>query len=1631
MSVEEDQIRVGDIEGKEMETTEAPHAPIATEEEAPDFELGDHVHILGGRLDGTRGRIYYLDEDLIRILPDGVSDRLVELTFVEDPEFGKDLDPKLGIEHFYLVSKRATPAFVAQIDARVGQIADTFGINGEPGIQYTVKAVDESEDTITLIDETGGEKEIQFEFRGIPQEEPFAVLRPRDPAGAVNEAAAEAEAEATAAEEEGFEFLEELEEEIKGIQETPSTQLFYPDIVQRNDMFRSFLEALPLPSQKNPKQQRDVRRIVELCMLLRNEAVSYAVSGEPDGRLRTSFETIGELLNAATVALSRPVLDVKRTLYMDHSRDADEIPDPTEIPGRKLEVQYLEDIVRDSTEFAEGELSGIQGQALDAEALPAWYTGWERFYKQYLRTWSDDGSVGERIVFGGDKEFLRADFTDGLDPDTDALAVLGPTMSGKDIIRQVPPAGLTQVAMSVMKGLGPRATRIKEREARRIETGDEAVVVGQLLFPLSAERDLGATRTGRLLKDIEFSTTPPRSIKRIITDLSGVQEDATTGGILSMGPTGNTTGAIAIAEWIRSQPLYINGMADAMVDLKSMGMSQKEFTNDQQEVLLEKLGQMRALLKQYIVEERQLAVKALGELRLQNKTFLEGEALEKFMAVLAEEPLLAARAAEIRARIPAYKDNDIAMTAGMMDSMSNLFLTAYAGVPAPLARERHRRVRDQFLEALRIGLAKATKRANAGVEPQPNKCPHVASLNAIRKIKDPLERILTMARLIARFKGGRLDNWLSCAICNQHLLCYHEELQMQEFIRPREKEILHKELLLTFSGGVFQGKYMCKNCGQGINDVELDQGLEYDDSGKPMMGRAVLVDKDARAEEDMEMLLGGPAEAPEELQFKTEVQTLIYKTARQIFDRVGIYADSDSYSRLVERVESEIQKQPSREQYAKRVAEKKTQGVKSVDYDVLINRILVSATGAHALIEVQTHIPGYVLRTKLAGCRAGFTGYPLGSEKDRTGIEYISCAIAGLKLNEAPWNLTGFLKESSDKKRQELIVKSIESLVAEALKTALVQQRMTDKRAYLERLYGSAEFAERLPEAIPSGFYPVPYAISEKDAAETVVVPAAATPQEIARAWIQTSHRYARQFGSYVRGSPYSEASCCYAVVDDPRRFWAEKENAMPPLSARTPPRGRASAELTLPFRPRPAARLFPELPEDLYYRVFLRVCYDGPRKGLPHEPGYTHTCPWCGFVFPESPYTESPAPPQGKELLKDWQAEIDGILTKGRAALQTQNVVITKATFEDVLDAAHNACKVPKVVLARPVAGIDLFVRLMEMQPEPFEGWRAIMAATMEKVSRLPPVAQEIDVAEAYGPLSNAAVEDYNELGRRIGAKSVDALRGVLQQSPGQIAESLRTYLLVPFQRLIVRFKVTSLRVQKGYDLSTGTKDDIHRALEAHLGYLDSLSKRVAGFTLAKLQQARDRLALVLPILKEEVRATFLPGGQFGLSYLVSCLILGILSEFIDPNRVPQSTTEGITVDAGARAPIQVLDICLGRLQIEGLNFTEQQIRDMIARRAEAEKVAMIGRIASMTPEEKKVELMKKRLGLGEWAVGGTKAIYAYDPEQYERERGQREVMGLAEFGAVAGAPDEDYGGGGAGAEGGYDAEQMAADDY
>ena len=62
---------------------------------------------------------------------------------------------------------------------------------------------------------------------------------------------------------------------------------------------------------------------------------------------------------------------------------------------------------------------------------------------------------------------------------------------------------------------------------------------------------------------------------------------------------------------------------------------------------------------------------------------------------------------------------------------------------------------------------------------------------------------------------------------------------------------------------------------------------------------------------------------------------------------------------------------------------------------------------------------------------------------------------------------------------------------------------------------------------------------------------------------------------------------------------------------------------------------------------------------------------------------------------------------------------------------------------------------------------------------------------------------------------------------------------------------------------------------------------------------------------------------------------------------------------------------------------------------------------------------MMKKRLGLGEWAVGGTKLIYKYDSDFYDLERERDEAAGIDNWRTRGEVKAE------AGDEEGYDGEE------
>jgi hypothetical protein len=184
-------------------------------------------------------------------------------------------------------------------------------------------------------------------------------------------------------------------------------------------------------------------------------------------------------------------------------------------------------------------------------------------------------------------------------------------------------------------------------------------------------------------------------------------------------------------------------------------------------------------------------------------------------------------------------------------------------------------------------------------------------------------------------------------------------------------------------------------------------------------------------------------------------------------------------------------------------------------------------------------------------------------------------------------------------------------------------------------------------------------------------------------------------------------------------------------------------------------------------------------------------------------------------------------------------------------------------------------------------------------------------------------------------------------------------------------------------------------------------------------------------------------------VQYLMRAYIIGAIAKFIDPHELPPPGEE--EVEEGDVLNMKMLYKALGqaltKYAVGSKIPSEEEIRIGIEQRAEKEKQVFLQRLSAMSRDTRRVDRVLQNLGMGEWAVGGTKAIRQYDADRYEDERAERAAAGIVDYPGMAQANAADAAGRpmdlfGAdfGAEydaaaergdGGYDHDQMAEDDY
>ena len=1637
-------------QAEQVEESLTPGVSIAAAEEAPkddisNVELGDQVEITSERYGETRGQVYYRDNSLIRVMPQGVADMVYDFP-VED---GK-IDTDLGVSEVK-VQKALLKTFVEQHNIRLGQLVETFTAERTQGPKFIVRTVDPEADSIVLVDEGGGDIPIMFGRRGIPREQPFVVLRTRekpteaDAPGAGVEEVAE---ERPPTDEEVFEDLkvdedgfEKVDVKMVGYVYVPIIQEAvevgemarrYPESLQKSDLLSDLISFLSVTDQKEHKKLQQIRSFVEQISLIKQSLVKQDTSGDIDIN-PTSYMFLLDLIKDKNISvpLLRPVVDIKQKVYINTAFMEDE------------DFQDDQLILNDEEETHEEGISYFQKNPPGAGEL---YSSLASYLNEYQKPYTAAATRKETSFAAfTDSEVFRLSAPVKAKDEEDVKTITvsckgqGPKKKCIPMISTVP-FYLTRMLSSIKR---PAA---KGSDKPQIMTGtEEAKLLSAVLFPTSSAAYMGTTRTRSLYEDVVRSMLPRTFMQQII-DKYEMEMTPTGKGILHIGSSYREEGAGAqpvlanapLADFLANQPLIGFGPGDFHNALVDLGLREKEMNIVQLGVFIKKFRYIQAQIINFLSEKR--AALAAQAAQTGVEKLLDTQVTNE---IARDEPILKALLEELDKQTATWSKSDIGQANSLLRKQKDLFVAIVGGNPAIIRRERDRAVRRSFLQALHNAKKLALATRDVGEAPKENKCKHVSTLRGIRRIKDKQEEAVMLLQLLNKYNGKRKDNWVHCTVCKEHLICEHEIIQLQMATHPREKDVLAKKLHLDYAGGIFGAHYVCRVCGQPFSDIGYDTSIEFDDEGRPMMGREVLVDEDAIRKEEIDLILGDPASDNKEIKFGNADHDLLYSIAKTICEKVGIYPNIDGYKRIIEPAFAVLQTEPrTADKYKEQVAARAKatgQAATNMSYETYIARQTIGSIGAHVLLEIQTKIPGYYPRYPLAGCApVGFGGFPLEGADDQTGIKYISCAISTITEKGGLYEKSKFFTEPDFNKRSAGIARYLLSQCQKMTTNATALLRMDDKRSYNQKHLGMEE--GRPHDIIRSSFLPAQIKATKEEDQAAAQAPLMEGPLKArVDAWILLGHALARDNSLRFAGSPFAETYCCLHKLETPNAYWSDAK--LPELPIRRLKPYTSLGGYRIQDETRAIDEILVDPPQSIYHRLFLNVCFQGPRKGYIHETGFNNKCSWCGFQFPGNPKMINPD-------------------EEGLQALQGQGVEISSSSFEELLDICHkNYLVTPYEIPAIP-SPEKRMLTIAAIQPAPITGWQQLLETALAEIQALPPTATDIDISRALGPLS--AIEDQKDkiIGRllmqqaRSGTVELEEgdyygiLQKLKQQPAEELIEIIEFYFLTAAKRILVR-KSFEMYEKPNYMLELDGRSvepivgDIMREHYSNLSAFTNILTR-DGMEMAreKLSYFVDQLSAFMTF-REYYKALLLPGTAIAQQYILWAGLIGPLAFLLDEREtVPGSSA--VTVSQALRNNSSMTLVDFIRMQLikyneEMKSYSPEQIKLIIAEDNQLENDQILQDFNDMDPAKKEVELLQKRLGIGRWARGASVAIRKYDDEQFEFERKERLRAGKNDFAGMTDVkeiPQQQYNAydmmGVAGeAEGGYDNAQVLADDF
>jgi len=1292
----------------------------APEDENLDIpELGDIITVKSTNFGSLTGKIIYRDERIVRIQRFTESDRATDLPMGEDGDYAEGT----GITETVFHAKRTDPHFGVQLGATPGEMLEFYTLAGEKAAESGIIAAILANDDTDAILLTDGRR-LNFAFIGPPT--PIAVIEVRAPE---EEAPTGENTGVVVAAEEGLPDAFDISA-LKGllpaamVEDVPTAEQTYDESIQREDMFVDLMKEFNETKQKNPYLIRRISRETELLLALKNAVITTG----PDGSIRPfirSAANLEDVLNRLGSPLSSivPVLAVKRILYHGQVE--------IEPPEKMLEQVEFRDwfgselaAYRTQEAYTAGQESG--GAAQVAKLMYAY------LYDVLFR----EGSVFVPAASAIDGEEITMD--------QDVLRTVVPPEPALGYTRFDEKAILSERNVGPIKSRQHRVlSGLKTKDGDAVVPGDPGTIDSYLLLPTL----LGSTYrpmkySGALAEDIRAGqiTCSLLPFENVTNNPAAYVENgiAVVKGAVQTGE-GDEANSLLIPEFIERNlrsnvhPSDLMGPVSIGMNrvIDSIGLRSYEWTPEMAAVIWKSVAEAQ---QQYTTAYDEYAA-AVEELKKKGGYLLKPLVADTpvFKKSL-EVPEIAAVLAKLKAADPIRGTLDIAQTQQIASMAEGTLLRVLYLSLSPQVNPHLKRAREVYLsEAQRAILAFANINgalAKYKAEPMINTCPHVKDKDALRSVmnRDESKFYALLQEFLKRYQGKRDSenhNWVMCNVCDTHLICSHELMKFYELLHPGRADALHKEVILNFGGAAFNGRYVCRNCGIPISEFEYDTHLEYNDEGRPLVGRAVITEEEKTAEDELDGILN-IAFKKKTLQFENPIESELYEIARVIVQNTGFSFTEEEYRKTVEFTYNFITTTiPPKEVYDSAPPPKR--GIRA-PYESFRATTEVACIATFIICHVHSTTPLPDVLFPFGGCRFQRGGPPIEPATEGVeggAVEYFVCVIANLNRSTEPWNYLAWATESSPERRQNMVRDRLAKLFTQPEIRIELQKAQLNYLAIKKDAVGNASAGDRLPGSFrPTNSSKPPImedavltypdrilAAVKTEAIETIGPMVQVRNRQLAINSVINAHAGAKTSGLISETSVRSDSNCCFVPLAQARRQGLATFNevaveseigalrlAEEIIHKRDPTEQTNGTHLYVRWTPPEAIRSTAVAPDASYFKLFMRTCFKGPREGLSHEFGRRanrYECRHCKFNLARDPLVlasdlndeEAESKRKGKAIVV--------VQEEARETLKANGVTVNAESFAALLTVVRKRRYVEPTVESVPLPPREIYARL------------------------------------------------------------------------------------------------------------------------------------------------------------------------------------------------------------------------------------------------------------------------------------------------------------------------------------------------